>query len=156
MGGGKRAMRHVITAVLEGSVAQAHGLLAGDALLSINGETVADEIDYQSLTAQDYIKLTIERNGRQKTVPIRKEDWQPLGLCFGDSLALKARTCQNKCVFCFIDQMPPLLRSSLYVKDDDWRFSLMMGNYITLTNVSDQEFERIVKRRASPLYISVH
>ena len=149
-------MQHVITAVLEGSVAQAHGLQAGDALLSINGESVADEIDYQSLTAHDRVKLAIFRNGREQTVDIRKEDWQPLGLCFGESMALKARTCQNKCVFCFIDQMPPMLRSSLYVKDDDWRFSLMMGNYITLTNVDDQEFDRILKRRASPLYVSVH
>lgn len=149
-------MRHVITAVLEGSVAQAHGLRTGDALLKINGETVADEIDYQSLTARDQVRLTVERAGREQTVDIRKEDWQPLGLCFGESMALKPRRCHNNCVFCFIDQMPPLLRSTLYVKDDDWRFSLMMGNYITLTNVDDKEFDRILKRRASPLYVSVH
>ncbi len=149
-------MQHVITAVLEGSVAQAHGLQIGDMLLAINGESVADEIDYQSLTAHERVKLTIVRGGREQTVDIRKEDWQPLGLCFGESMALKARTCQNKCMFCFIDQMPPMLRSTLYVKDDDWRFSLMMGNYITLTNVDEREFDRILKRHASPLYVSVH
>ena len=149
-------MRHEITAVTVGSVAQAHGLQAGDVLLSINGEPIADEIDYQALTAHELVKLTIERSGKQKTITVRKEDWQPLGLCYGDSMVLKPRTCHNKCVFCFIDQMPPKLRSTLYVKDDDWRFSLMMGNYITLTNVSDQEFERILKRHASPLYVSVH
>ena len=71
-------------------------------------------------------------------------------------MVLKPRNCQNQCIFCFIDQMPPNLRSTLYVKDDDWRFSLMMGNYITLTNVTDAEFERMIKRYASPLYISVH
>ncbi|HPJ03664.1 MAG TPA: DUF512 domain-containing protein, partial [Candidatus Limiplasma sp.] len=149
-------MRHEITAVTAGSVAQAHGLQAGDVLLSINGEPIADEIDYQALTAHELVKLTIERGGKRKTITIRKEDWQPLGLCYGDSMVLKPRTCHNKCVFCFIDQMPPKLRSTLYVKDDDWRFSLMMGNYITLTNVSDQEFGRILKRHASPLYVSVH
>ena len=149
-------MRHGITKVSEGSLAEKHGLLAGDVLLSINGEAVADEIDYQALTAHQLVKITVDRGGKNRSITIRKEDWQPLGLCFGDSMALKPRTCRNNCVFCFIDQNPPKLRSTLYVKDDDWRFSLMMGNYITLTNVDDREFERILKRKASPLYISVH
>lgn len=149
-------MRHVITGIPEGSIAQAHGLLVGDALVKINGEDVLDDIDYQSLTAHPQVKLTIERNGTKKTILIRKEDWEPIGLRFSDSMALKPRACRNHCIFCFIDQMPPRLRSSLYVKDDDWRFSLMMGNYITLTNVGGSEFERILKRHASPLYVSVH
>ncbi len=149
-------MRHEITSVQEGSVAQAHGLQTGDMLLTINGESITDEIDYQALTAQEYVSLVVDRDDQEITVSIHKEDWQPLGLCFGESMALKARPCRNQCVFCFIDQMPPKLRSTLYVKDDDWRFSLMMGNYITLTNVSEAEFERIIKRHASPLYISVH
>ncbi len=149
-------MRHVITGILEGSAAQRHGLLAGDTLLQINGEDVQDEIDYQALGAQPEVVLTIERNGTEKTVVMNKADWEPFGLQFGDSMVLKPRTCRNHCVFCFIDQMPPGLRPTLYVKDDDWRFSLMMGNYITLTNIDDTEFDRILKRRASPLYISVH
>ena len=149
-------MRHAITKVEEGSVAQKYGLLAGDVLLSINGESIADEIDYQAMIAQKLVSITIERDGTNRLISIHKEDWEPLGLCFGDSMALKPRTCHNNCVFCFINQMPPSLRPTLYVKDDDWRFSLMMGNYITLTNVDEQEFSRILKRKASPLYISVH
>jgi len=149
-------MRHVIREVTEGSVAQAHGLLAGDVLLEINGEDVVDTIDYQFLTAGTQLSLTIERGGLRRLIDIRKEDWQSLGLCFSGSMTLTPKTCRNKCIFCFIDQMPPSLRSSLYIKDDDWRFSLMMGNYITLTNVNEEEFERILRRKASPLYISVH
>ncbi|MBN1777218.1 MAG: DUF512 domain-containing protein [Clostridiales bacterium] len=149
-------MRHVITDIQEGSVAQLNGLLVQDVLLKIDGEDVLDTIDYQSLTAKARLELTIERDGTVKTIGIRKEDWQPLGLRFGESMALRPKTCRNNCVFCFIDQMPPNMRPSLYLKDDDWRFSLMMGNYITLTNIDETEFERIVKRQASPLYISVH
>ena len=149
-------MRHVITGILEGSVAQAQGLRVGDVLLKINGEDVLDEIDYQALGAQPEVTLTVERDGAVRTVALHKEDWEPIGLRFGGSMALKPRTCKNKCVFCFIDQMPPNMRPSLYVKDDDWRLSLMMGNYITLTNVDEAEFERIIKRQASPLYVSVH
>ncbi len=149
-------MRHEITEVLKGSAADKRGVRAGDALLKINGEDVRDTIDYQALGAQSKVVLTVERDGSVKTVALDKEDWEPIGLRFGDSMALKPRACKNKCVFCFIDQMPPHMRSSLYVKDDDWRFSLMMGNYITLTNVDEAEFKRIIKRRASPLYVSVH
>ena len=149
-------MRHVITGIAEGSIAQAQGLLVDDILLQINGEDVRDVIDYQALTAHAHLTVTIERGGRQKTIAIDKEDWESLGLTFADSMKLSPRPCRNKCVFCFIDQMPPNLRKSLYVKDDDWRFSLMMGNYITLTNVDDAEFQRIIERKASPLYVSVH
>ena len=149
-------MRHVITGVADGSVAQRHGLLVGDVLLQINGEAIQDEIDYQALSAQPDSTLTFERNGRQKMISLIKEDWEPLGLQFGDSMVLKPRTCRNDCIFCFVNQMAPNMRPSLYVKDDDWRFSLMMGNYITLTNIDETEFQRILKRHASPLYISVH
>ncbi len=149
-------MRHVITAVQDGSPAYRSGLEPGDVLLTLNGEDVQDEIDYQALSAQPGLRFTVERCGVVQTLLVEKESWEPLGLRFGDSMVLKPRTCKNRCVFCFIDQMPLKLRSTLYVKDDDWRFSLMMGNYITLTNVDDQEFERILRRKASPLYISVH
>lgn len=149
-------MRHEITGIEEGSVAQRHGLRVGDVLLQMNGEPVLDEIDYQSLGAQPQVTLTIERHGKPKTIRLRKEDWEPIGLHFGDSMVLKPRPCHNHCIFCFVDQNPPGLRSTLYVKDDDWRYSLMMGNYITLTNVDEAEFQRILKRHVSPLYISVH
>ena len=149
-------MRHEITGVAEGSAAYRHGIQSGDVLLKINGEDIVDTIDYQALAAQPETSLTIERDGSVRTVALIKEDWEPIGLRFGDSMTLKPRTCQNKCIFCFVDQLPPSMRPSLYVKDDDWRFSLMMGNYITLTNVGEAEFERIIKRHVSPLYISVH
>ena len=150
-------MEHEITGVEAGSVAEAHGLRAGDRLVTMNGEPVADQIDYQAHSAMAGLTLTVRHaDGSEEAVSIRKEDWQPLGLTFGDSMTLSPRTCHNKCVFCFIDQMRPGSRESLYVKDDDWRFSLMMGNFVTLTNVSEAEFERIIARRASPLYVSVH
>ncbi len=150
-------MEHEITGVEAGSVAEAHGVRAGDWLLAMNGEPVADQIDYQAHSAMTDLTLTVRHaDGSTESLPIHKEDWQPLGLTFGNSMTLTPRTCHNKCVFCFIDQMRPGSRESLYVKDDDWRFSLMMGNFVTLTNVSEAEFARIIARRASPLYVSVH
>jgi putative radical SAM enzyme (TIGR03279 family) len=150
-------MKQVITGVEQGSVAERVGLRVGDAILLIDGEEVLDEIDYQALIARPTIMIALERaDGNAETLTLTKEDWEPLGLRFGQSMTLCARTCRNRCVFCFIDQLPPDMRPSLYVKDDDWRFSLMMGNYVTLTNVDEAEFERILRRHASPLYISVH
>lgn len=150
-------MEHLITAVEPGSPAQRSGLEAGDSLCAINGETIVDEIDYQALISASRLKLDIKRkDGKRKNITLRKQEWEPLGLHFGQSMTLSPRTCHNKCVFCFIDQMPTGLRDTLYVKDDDWRYSLMMGNFVTLTNVSDEEMDRIIKRKASPLYISVH
>ncbi|HNW85413.1 MAG TPA: DUF512 domain-containing protein [Candidatus Limiplasma sp.] len=146
-----------ITGVERGSVAERAGLRPGDAIVAINGEPVIDEIDYQALSAQTKLTVALEHaDGSAETVTFAKEDWQPLGLKFGDSMTLKPRTCRNHCLFCFIDQMRPGMRDTLYVKDDDWRFSLMMGNFVTLTNVDDAEFERMIRRHASPLYVSVH
>lgn len=149
-------MQHEITRVEPRSVAQRHGLRAGDILLRLNGEDVEDEIDYQALIAGEHVRAEISRDGKPLAVDIRKAEGEPLGLHFGETMVLKPRTCYNNCVFCFIAQMPPNLRKSLYVKDDDWRFSLMMGNFVTLTNVNEKEFDRIIRRKASPLYISVH
>ncbi len=150
-------MEHLITAVEPGSPAQRCGLEAGDSLCAIDGQPIIDEIDYQALIATSRMKMTLRRkSGKQETLLIRKDEAEPLGLHFGDSMTLSPRTCHNKCMFCFIDQMPKGLRDTLYVKDDDWRYSLMMGNFVTLTNVSDEELDRIIRRKASPLYISVH
>lgn len=150
-------MKHRITGVESGSVAEKYGILAGDTLLTMNGEEILDEIDYQALLTKQDLVLELERaEGRKETLLIRKEDWEPLGLHFGESMTLKPRSCRNKCKFCFIDQMPPGMREPLYIKDDDWRFSLMMGNFVTLTNVDEAEFQRILRRHASPLYVSVH
>ncbi len=149
-------MRHEIIQVDKRSVAQRYGVKAGDVLLSLNGEAVLDEIDYQALIAGDKVEMALERDGKPLNLSIRKEEGEALGLHFDQSMALSPRTCHNNCVFCFIAQMPPNLRQTLYVKDDDWRYSLMMGNFVTLTNVSDAEFDRIIRRKASPLYVSVH
>ncbi|NLE69182.1 MAG: DUF512 domain-containing protein [Clostridiales bacterium] len=146
-----------ISFVQSGSLAERHRISPGDILLAINGEPVLDEIDYQALTAARYVQLTLTTvEGTERNIKIVKPVAAPLGLQFDDSLIGNPRTCGNQCVFCFVDQMPKGMRESLYVKDDDWRLSLLMGNYITLTNVGEREFSRILKRKASPLYISVH
>ena len=139
------------------SPAEKAGIHAGESLISINGETVIDEIDYQDLILHPHLEIEIADNdGNIRQISIAKSSWEPLGLQLDETIAMKPRHCMNHCVFCFIDQMPPGMRETLYVKDDDWRLSLMMGNYVTLTNVDDQEFIRILRRKASPLYISVH
>ena len=150
-------MEHVITRVEAGSPAARNGLQEGDTLLSINGEEIIDQIDYQSLSARRHVILHIRKaDGREWHTEIVKPAGRPLGLGFGESMELTPRVCRNKCVFCFIDQMPPGCRKSLYVKDDDWRMSLLMGNFITMTNMDDSEFDRVLRRRVSPLFISVH
>ena len=143
--------------VTRGSTAARAGIHAGDTLLRINGEEVLDEIDYQALISARRLELVLcDQSGTERTVLLHKSVYAPLGLQLDERIVLEPRSCRNHCVFCFVDQMPKGMRSTLYVKDDDWRLSLMMGNYVTLTNVDDREFERILRRKASPLYISVH
>lgn len=146
-----------VSSVQDGSLAARHQIEAGDIILSINGEPLLDEIDYQALTSRRKILLLLQKaDGRQQKLSILKAVETPLGLHFDDSIIGNPRTCANKCVFCFVDQMPKGMRETLYVKDDDWRLSLMMGNFISLTNVGEREFDRILRRKVSPLYISVH
>ena len=149
-------MKHKIKAVEEGSIAWQLGIRSGDALISINGEEVIDFIDYQALSSEENMVLTVESAGEITDYSFQKDGYEPLGMeFFGDMLG-KTRDCVNHCRFCFVDQLPPNARPTMKEKDDDWRLSLMMGNFITLTNVSDAELDRIIRRRASPLYISVH
>lgn len=148
--------RQQITYVEPGSPAARKGIVAGEWLLSCNGESVLDLIDYEKLTSERNLLLVLEREGKLHKVHIRKQEYEPLGLCFETSLMSLMQTCRNHCIFCFIDQMPKGVRSSLQVKDDDWRLSFIMGNYVSLTNVDDAEFQRILKRRVSPLFVSVH
>lgn len=150
-------MAHVIIAVAEESLAAQAGIVKGDKLLQINGEDIIDQIDYQALSTQSQIEILIEKaDGALESIFLEKDEYEPLGLQIEDTLMSRPRQCANNCIFCFIDQMPPNLRNSLYVKDDDWRLSLMMGNYVTLTNVTEKELDRIIARKASPLYISIH
>ena len=150
-------MEHQVLDVHPKSVAWRRGIRPGDSIVSINGEILIDQIDYEALTGRAKVDILLHRaDGREENIRILKARETPLGLTMAETLACTPRTCRNKCVFCFIDQMPPGMRKTLYVKDDDWRLSLMMGNYVTLTNVDETEFGRILRRKASPLYISIH
>ena len=150
-------MKHPIVKVDSGSIAEELGVEAGWKLVSVNGQSVRDVIDYELFTNNESITVEFETpSGEAVVTEIDKEPWESLGLNFGSGLMSPVRQCTNHCIFCFIDQMPRGHRPTLYFKDDDWRLSLIMGNYVTLTNVSDAEFKRIIDRRVSPLYISVH
>ena len=150
-------MAITILEVTRGSLAARIGIQSGDTLLEINGEQVLDEIDYQALTALPRLKIALkDQDGHERVLLLRKQASAPLGLILDERIHLEPRVCRNHCIFCFVDQMPAGMRPTLYVKDDDWRLSLMMGNFVTLTNVDETEFQRILKRRVSPLYISVH
>jgi putative radical SAM enzyme (TIGR03279 family) len=145
-----------VESVKKGSVAQQGGIVPGDKIVSVNGEPLLDYIDYIYFCAQRRLKIRVERGGTIRTLLISNGDEEDLGLSFTQPLLGKKRVCGNKCVFCFVHQLPRGMRKSLYVKDEDWRYSLVMGNYVTLSTISDDEIKRIIKRKASPLYISVH
>ncbi len=149
-------MPHTIAAVLPESIAEQLGIQPGDALLSINGENIVDWIDYEAFCCTEQMNIVIRRNNEEIEYELEKDEYEPLGLQFETQLMSPLRSCANKCMFCFVDQLPKDVRPSLKVKDDDWRMSLMMGSFVTLTNVSDKELDRIIARRAAPLYISVH
>ena len=149
-------MSHLITAVDPGSPADRKGIRPGDRLSRINGVVVVDFIDYQALTAQKRLTVEVRRDGAPIAFNVKKGEYAPLGLNFSTPMMSSTRLCCNKCLFCFVDQLPGDVRDTMRVKDDDWRMSLMMGSYVTLTNVSDRELRRIIDRHCSPLYISVH
>lgn len=144
-------MRQRIIAVDNDSIAEELGIKPGFFLLRINGEDVEDVIDYEQLTAETHVTLELEtKSGKIVTAEVDKEEYEPLGIYFESGLMSKVRSCKNKCVFCFIDQMPKGGRDTLHFKDDDWRLSLIMGNYVSLTNVDDKEFDRMLRRRVRP------
>ena len=149
--------RNIIEEVALGSIAEELEIEAGDILLSINNEKIEDIIDYKYLISDDFILLEIEKpNGEVWEYEIEKSYDEDLGIVFTNPLIDKAKSCRNKCIFCFIDQLPPNMRETLYFKDDDSRLSFLQGNFITLTNMSDHEIDRIIKYRLSPINISVH
>ena len=149
-------MAHLITAVDMGSISEQLDIRPGDALVAINGERVIDWVDYQALTAAEQLSIELLRAGEPIVIEFEKDDYEPLGLSFQGDMMGGLRSCCNHCLFCFVDQLPEDTRATMHIKDDDWRTSLMHGSFVTLTNVNDQELQRIIKRRASPLYISVH
>ena len=152
----KKQPEIVITAVEPNSIAEEIGLEPGDRLITINGRVPRDVLDYQSLADGEDIKVVIERDGESTCVEIEKDEGDSLGLSFGDVVFDGVRQCKNRCVFCFIHQNPKGMRKSIWVRDDDYRLSFLEGHFITLTNLSDEEWTRITEERMSPMRVSVH
>ncbi len=148
---------HIIKEVALDSIAWEMGIEAGDKLVQINGATIEDIFDYQYLVHDEEVVLVVEKaSGEEWELEIEKEYGEELGIEFEQGLMDEYRSCRNNCVFCFIDQMPPGMRETLYFKDDDSRLSFLQGNYVTLTNMSDKDVERIVKYHLGPINISIH
>lgn len=145
-----------ICSVNAGSRAQKAGICGGDILLSINGNEITDVLDYRFYLADTHISLELSRDGKNYSVLMKKSEYDDIGLEFETPLMDKKHSCRNKCIFCFIDQLPEGMRDSLYFKDDDSRLSFLHGNYITLTNLSDKDVDRIIKMHISPINVSVH
>ncbi|MCL2545157.1 MAG: DUF512 domain-containing protein [Clostridia bacterium] len=145
-----------IASIQAGGWAARAGLRAGDVLECINGEPVLDQVDYQYLSSDSALRIGYRRDGQQAKCALQKPEGAPLGLELESGLMSNPRRCANRCLFCFVDQLPGGMRPSLYIKDDDWRLSLMAGNYITLTNLPGRELQRLIDRKANPLYLSVH
>ena len=152
----KKKMEHVIREVAPGSIAEEMEIEPGDVLLSINNEEVEDVFDYRYLIKDEYIEVVIRKSyGEEWLLEIDKEYDDDLGVEFENGLMSDYRSCSNRCVFCFIDQMPPGMRETLYFKDDDSRLSFLQGNYITMTNMKEKDIERIIRMQLAPINISV-
>ena len=145
----------VIAAIRERTAAARAGLRPGDRIVAINGEPLRDVIDFHFHAGLERLRLSLERGGKKRDAVLRRTG-PDLGLELEAPRPGEIDTCSNKCVFCFIHQLPRGMRKSLYVKDDDFRLSFLHGNYITLTDLEEHELERIEEQRLSPLYVSVH
>lgn len=149
--------KKLIISVDVGGVGEALGVEQGDFLLSVNGRDIRDVFDYRYETANEYVELEIEKkNGEIWALSAEKDEYEDMGLVFETGLMDEPKPCSNKCVFCFVDQLPHGMRETLYFKDDDFRLSFLTGNYVTLTNVPDAELERLINYRLSPVNVSVH
>ncbi len=147
--------KHLIEGVEKGSIAHEFNIEAGDLLLSVNGEEIKDYFDYEFMIRASYIEVLVEKaSGEQWLLEIDKEEDEELGLIFKNGMMDEYRSCSNRCIFCFIDQLPKGMRRELYFKDDDSRLSFLHGNYVTLTNMSDDDIDRIIRYHMSPVYIS--
>ena len=147
---------HTIAGVAKGSIAEELELAPGDVILTVNGQELEDIFDYHYLVEDEYLTVTVEKpDGEQWELEIEKDYDEDLGISFGNGLMDDYKSCCNKCIFCFIDQMPPGMRDTLYFKDDDSRLSFLQGNYVTLTNMKDKDIERIIRYRLDPINISV-
>lgn len=147
----------VIAQVRANSIAAEMGVTTGDKLLAVNGQQLQDIIDLSFALADEFVELLIEKpNGMEETLEIEKDYNEELGIEFESAVFDGVRRCANRCIFCFVDQMPPNMRESLYIKDDDYRLSFLYGNFVTLTNLLPKDMKRIHQLHLSPLYISVH
>lgn len=152
-----KAHNAIISNVLPGSIAEESGIETGDIIVSVNGEKIEDVFDYRFLIANESLLLEVlKKNGEIWEIEIEKDEYEDLGIEFSNSLMDELKCCRNKCIFCFIDQLPKGMRETLYFKDDDSRMSFLMGNYVTLTNMKDHEINKIIKYKMSPINISVH
>ena len=152
-----KAKEHIIKEIMPGSIAEEFELEPGDILLKINGNEIEDVFDYQFFVEDEYIEVLIRKpDGEEWLLEIEKDPDEDLGIVFENGLMGDYKSCCNKCMFCFIDQMPKGMRETLYFKDDDSRLSFLQGNYITLTNMSDRDIDRIIKYNLGPINISVH
>lgn len=147
---------HVVKEVMPGSIAEEMGIEAGDVLLSVNDNEIEDVFDYRYLMKDEYVEVLVRKaDGEEWLLEIDKDYDEDLGVEFENGLMSDYRSCSNKCIFCFIDQMPPGMRETLYFKDDDSRLSFLQGNYITLTNMGEKDVERIIQMQLAPINISV-
>ncbi len=144
-----------INGVMHGSPAERSGVKSGDTLVKINGHDIKDVLDYMYYAADTDISLELERENESLTIEIQKDEYDDIGLEFETFLMDKKQSCSNKCVFCFIDQMPPGMRETLYFKDDDARLSFLQGNYVTLTNMKQEDIDRIIEMKLN-INVSVH
>jgi putative radical SAM enzyme (TIGR03279 family) len=155
--GGEKRLTALIQDVIENSIACEVGIEPGDTLLTVNGQTICDILDYQFAVQDTAVELAIcKANGQTWLVDIEKDEDDELGLIFAGAIFDNMRVCKNRCLFCFVDQLPFGLRSTLQVKDDDYRHSFLFGNFITMTNLKPEDWDKILAMRLSPLYISVH
>lgn len=147
--------RHLVEKVLPGSIAQEMEIEPGDEILEVNGQVIEDVFDYHYLTNEDYVEILVRKpNGEEWELEIDKDFDEDIGIEFVNPLMDEYRSCRNNCIFCFIDQMPKGMRDTLYFKDDDSRLSFLQGNYVTLTNMSDHDIDRVIKYHLSPINIS--
>ena len=150
-------MKNIIIKVLKNSIAEELELEPGDELISVNNCSIKDYIDYKYQISDDFVLFEVKKqNGEIWELEIEKEYDEDIGIVFENPLMDNIKVCSNKCIFCFIDQMPKGMRKTLYLKDDDTRLSFLYGNFITLTNLTEDEIDRIVKYRISPIKVSVH
>src|SRR5690349_87971 len=145
-----------VASIVPGSIAAELGLLPGDMILAVGQQQLRDVIDYRFAIADERIELLVRRDDQETIYEIEKDPDEDLGIEFVEPLFDRLRTCNNKCPFCFLTQMPKGMRKSLYLKDDDYRLGFLYGNFVTLTNLKEEDWQRIEEQHLSPMYVSIH